>query len=186
MKHLSVFILVCLLLATGCGGGNGDNLSLGGVTPDDIDCFQDDLNHVEPLPEGSFPSEIITEPGTFWRCDIEDVKIYDDGTTVSTYTGDPDEEGYLALRIIEEACGLASVELPQAKFNWVVTPDGLLCQRAEITPGFILCSPYDTVYSSRDGKKTAFSPQRTVTKIQYGWETATSVAPEGTCYLEEE
>lgn len=186
MKHLSVFILVCLFLATGCGGGDGDNLSLGGVTPDDIDCFQDDLNHVEPLPEGSFPSEFITEPGTFWRCDIEDMKIYDDGTAVSTYTGDPDDEGYLALRIIEEACGLASVEPPQAKFNWVVTPDVRLCQRAEITPGFILCSPYNTVYSFRDGKRTAFSPQSTVTEIQYGREAGTFVVPEETCYLEEE
>ena len=62
MKHLPVFILICLFLATGCGGGDGDNLTLNGVTPDDVDCFHDDVNHVEPLPEGSFPGEFITEP----------------------------------------------------------------------------------------------------------------------------
>ena len=70
MKSLLIFVLASLFLIISRGGGGSDDLSLGGITPDDVDCINDpDFNHVEPLPSGIYPADFVTEEGTFIRCE---------------------------------------------------------------------------------------------------------------------
>lgn len=153
-----------------------------GLTPDDIDCLNDpDFNHVEPLPSGTHPDELITEEGTFLRCEDEDVKYNADGTVSGTWTGSDDDDLYTLLRIAEEACDLSTETLPDYVGKWVVTDVTTgdleyldLCLRADLIPGAIFC-----VQLSGEG-------QETVRQIQYGEVINTFVTSAEECTLQEE
>jgi len=184
-SFLQVYILtlaIGLLLLPGCGSGS-DNLSVGGITPDDVDCVNDpDFNHVEPLPSGIYPSEFITEEGTFIRCEDSEIRRYADGTLIATWTGDSDDEFYTALRIAQKACDLGTEELPNYAADWVVTDvtaEGLpyydVCLRIDLIPGAIFC------------QQLSGEDQETLRMIQYGQVVNTFVTVnDETCTLEEE
>ena len=164
MKNLLIFVFASLFLIISCGGGGSDDLSLGGITPDDVDCINDpNFNHVEPLPSGIYPADFVTKEGTFIRCEDSDIRRYADGTLVATWTGDFDDELYTALRIAQEACDLGTEELPNYAADWVVTdattgnlPYYDLCIRIDLIPGAIFC------------QQLSDEDQETLRLIQYG------------------
>lgn len=182
MKNISIFISASLFLIVSCGGGGGESLNLDGLTPDDIDCVNDpDFNHVEPLPPGTHPDEIITEEGTFLRCEDEDVKYNADGTISGTWTGSTNDEVYTLLRIAEEACDLSNESLPDYVGDWVVTDVTTgdleyydLCLRFDLIPGAIFC------------QQLSGEDQETVRQIQYGQVVNTFVVANEECTLQEE
>ena len=156
-------ILVAAIFAISCGGG--DDLSINGVTPDDVDCLENDFfNHVELLPDGNYPEELVTEDGTFWSCEDGELRIYANGMFTATWTGSRNDENYKALRFAQEACGLSHTQLPDYDGDWVVTQDGSsFCFRYDIMPGFIGCVSVTDVQ------------QNTLRIIQYGREIGTVV-----------
>ena len=188
MKNLLIlfsllFSFVLSSLIIGCGGGGSDDLSLGGITPDDVDCLNDpDLNHVEPLPPGIYPDEYVTEAGTFIRCENIDVRRYADGTLVGTWTGSFNDELYKLLRIAEEACDLGTEKLPNYAADWVVTdvtagdmPYYDICIRIDLIPGSIFC------------QQLSGEDQVTERQIRYGRVVNTRVSVnDESCTLEEE
>lgn len=189
MRNLLILVFASLFLTVACGGsgsddrGGSDNLNLRGITPDDVDCVNDpDLNHIEPLPSGSHPSEFVTEEGTFFRCENADIGRYADGTLAGTWTGDFNDELYTLLRIAQETCDLGTEKLPNYAADWVVTdaaaddlPYSDLCFRIDLLPGSIFCQQL----SGKD--------QEAVRQIQYGQVVGTDVpVNDETCALEEE
>ena len=182
MKNLLIFVFASLFLIISCGGGGSDDLSLGGITPDDVDCLNDpDLNHVEPLPPGMYPSEFVTEKGKFIRCENFDVRRYADGTLVGTWTGDFNHELYTLLQIAQEACDLGTEELPNYAADWVVTDvtaEGLpyydICVRIDLIPGSIFC------------QQLSGEDQVTERQIQYGRVVNTAVSVNDEMCTEEE
>ena len=201
MKNLLILVFALLFSILGCSlEGLLEPLpNLNGLTPDDIDCNNHlDFDHVEPLLlpserfygrrlyERSYPTELVTDEGTFFHCEdtrirrdaATDIRRYADGTMITRWRGDYEDDFYTYLRIAEYACNLDPYEeLPYYSGEWVVIESDppYLCSRIHLIPGVIFC------------QELSNSIQKTLVEIQNGREVpGSSRVIVELCTLEEE